>query len=323
MLAAMMTAQTGDDVYGEDPTINDLQSRVAAMFGQEAGLFCPSGTQSNQIAIGAHTRPGDEVICHRLSHIYNFEGGGIARLNGASVRLIDGRSGRMGAGQVSAEINPADSHYSRTSLVSVEDTCNMGGGAIQDRDELAELSAFCRNEGLPLHLDGARAWNALVAEPMDWSVYGAQFDSISLCFSKGLGAPAGSVLVGSRDFIAAAHRQRKVMGGGMRQVGILAAACLHALEHHVEGLADDHRRARTIGHALEQHPLVSTVSPVETNIVIAQWSDPNQTDQLLSHLSDAGILASAFGANCVRWVTHRDIDDAQVAATVAAINSWS
>ena len=323
MLTAMMTAETGDDVYGEDPTINALQSSVAAMFGQEAGLFCPSGTQSNQIAIGVHTRPGDEVVCHRLSHIYNYEGGGIARLNGASVRLIDGRMGRMSASQVAAEINPLDSHFAKTSLVSVEDTCNKGGGSIQDRADLAELSTFCRTEGLPLHLDGARAWNALAAQPMDWAAYGGQFDSISLCFSKGMGTPAGSVLVGSREFIAAAHRQRKVMGGGMRQVGILAAACLYALDHHIEGLSEDHRRARDLGSALEQHPMVKAVLPVETNIVIAQLNDDALTEKLLTHLRAADVWASAFGPDRVRWVTHRDIDDAQLAATVAAIHCWA
>jgi threonine aldolase len=325
MLEAMMAAPTGDDVFGEDPSINELQTTVAGLFGFEAALFCPSGTQSNQIAIAVHTRPGDEVICHRLSHIYNYEGGGIARLSGASVRLIDGEHcarGGMLASDVALQINPNDSHFARTAVVSVEDTCNKGGGAIQDRAQLAELSMLCKSRKLPLHLDGARAWNALSARPTDWANYGQQFDSISLCFSKGLGAPAGSLLLGSEAFIAQAHRQRKVMGGGMRQVGLLAAACTHALNHHFEGLADDHIRADQLGSALASHPQIQTVLPVDTNIVIAQLAHGRTPDEFLSHIAQKGIWGYPFGPDRVRFVTHRDISDDHLNQAVAAIASW-
>ena len=224
MLAAMMAAPTGDDVYGEDPTVNRLQDVLAERFGHEAGLFCPSGTMANQMAINVHTQPGDEVVCHRLSHIYNYEGGGIARNSGASVRLVHAPRGAMPAETIRSEVNPADSHFARTALVCVEDTVNKGGGAVQAQMDLEAGSAACRDLGLPFHLDGARAWNALRATGEDWTRYGRRFDSISLCLSKGLGTPVGSVLLGSRAFIEEAHRSRKVMGGGMRQVGILAAA---------------------------------------------------------------------------------------------------
>ncbi|MED5336424.1 MAG: threonine aldolase family protein, partial [Bacteroidota bacterium] len=234
MLAAMMAAPTGDDVYGEDPTVNRLQDVLAERFGHEAGLFCPSGTMANQMAINVHTQPGDEVVCHRLSHIYNYEGGGIARNSGASVRLVHAPRGAMPAETIRSEVNPADSHFARTALVCVEDTVNKGGGAVQAQADLEAGSAACRDLGLPFHLDGARAWNALRATGEDWTRYGRRFDSISLCLSKGLGTPVGSVLLGSRAFIEEAHRSRKVMGGGMRQVGILAAAGLHAIEHHFD-----------------------------------------------------------------------------------------
>ena len=234
MLAAMMAAPTGDDVYGEDPTVNRLQDMLAERFGHEAGIFCASGTMANQMAINVHTRPGDEVICHRLSHVYNYEGGGIARNSGSSVRLVEGPRGAITADVIRAEVNPIDSHYARTSLVCVEDTVNKGGGAVQSVEELEDGSKACREIGLPFHLDGARAWNALRATGEDWTRYGKRFDSISLCLSKGLGTPVGSVLLGPREFIEEAHRSRKVMGGGMRQAGILAAAGLHAIEHHFD-----------------------------------------------------------------------------------------
>ena len=323
MLKAMMAAPTGDDVYAEDPTVNRLQDVLAERFGHEAGLFCPSGTMANQIAINVHVSPGDEVVCHRLSHVYNYEGGGIARNSGASVRLVDVPRGRMPADVIRAEVNPADSHFARTGLVCVEDTVNKGGGAVQPLDGLAEGSATCREIGLPYHLDGARAWNALRSTGVDWTTYGRMFDSVSLCLSKGMGTPVGSVLLGSRDFIEEAHRSRKVMGGGMRQVGILAAAGLHALDHHFERLQDDHERAARIGEVLENHPAIQSLEPVETNIVIAQLKGGRPASDLVEAQQKEGILCSAFGPDKVRWVTHLDFGDAELDKVLKALSAWN
>ena len=323
MLKAMMAAPTGDDVYAEDPTVNRLQDVLAERFGHEAGLFCPSGTMANQIAINVHVSPGDEVVCHRLSHVYNYEGGGIARNSGASVRLVDVPRGRMPADVIRAEVNPADSHFARTGLVCVEDTVNKGGGAVQPLDGLAEGSAACREIGLPYHLDGARAWNALRSTGVDWTTYGRMFDSVSLCLSKGMGTPVGSVLLGSRDFIEEAHRSRKVMGGGMRQVGILAAAGLHALDHHFERLQDDHDRAARMGEVLENHPAIQSLEPVETNIVIAQLKGGRPASDLVEAQQKEGILCSAFGPDKVRWVTHLDFNDADLDRVLAALAAWN
>jgi threonine aldolase len=323
MLKAMVAAPTGDDVYAEDPTVNRLQDVLAERFGHEAGLFCPSGTMANQIAINVHVSPGDEVVCHRLSHVYNYEGGGIARNSGASVRLVDVPRGRMPADVIRAEVNPADSHFARTGLVCVEDTVNKGGGAVQPLDGLAEGSAACREMGLPYHLDGARAWNALRTTGVDWTTYGRMFDSVSLCLSKGMGTPVGSVLLGSRDFIEEAHRSRKVMGGGMRQVGILAAAGLHALDHHFDRLQDDHDRAARIGTVLEGHPAIQSLEPVETNIVIAQLKEGRPALDLVEAQRKEGILCSAFGPDKVRWVTHLDFGDADLEKVVTALESWN
>ncbi|MEC8598399.1 MAG: GntG family PLP-dependent aldolase [Bacteroidota bacterium] len=323
MLAAMMAAPTGDDVYGEDPTVNRLQDVLAERFGHEAGLFCPSGTMANQMAINVHTQPGDEVVCHRLSHIYNYEGGGIARNSGASVRLVHAPRGAMPAETIRSEVNPADSHFARTALVCVEDTVNKGGGAVQAQADLEAGSAACRDLGLPFHLDGARAWNALRATGEDWTRYGRRFDSISLCLSKGLGTPVGSVLLGSRAFIEEAHRSRKVMGGGMRQVGILAAAGLHAIEHHFDRLEEDHRRAAAIGERLEANGAVASVASVETNIVIASLPEGRAAGEMVEHFASHGVLCSAFGPDKVRWVTHLDFGEADLARVLAAVDTWS
>lgn len=323
MMEAMMAAPTGDDVYGEDPTVNRLQDLLAERFGHEAGLFCPSGTMANQMAINVHTQPGDEVICHRLSHVYNYEGGGIARNSGASVRLVEAPRGAMPAEVIRAEINPADSHFARTALVCVEDTVNKGGGAVQGAEHLEAGSAACRESGLPFHLDGARAWNALRATGEDWTRYGRRFDSISLCLSKGLGTPVGSVLLGTKAFIEEAHRSRKVMGGGMRQVGILAAAGLHAIDHHFDRLEEDHRRAAAIGERLEGHAAVASVAPVETNIVIATLPAGRAASEMVEHFSACGVLCSAFGPDKVRWVTHLDFGEYDLQTVLAAIDSWS
>lgn len=326
MMQAMMQAPVGDDVFGEDESINELQQRCAAMLGHEAALFCPSGTMTNQIAIQVHTQPGDEVICDRLSHIYNYEGGGIAKNSGASVRLMDGDRGRFKANDVLSNINPQDSHYARTTLVAVEDTCNKGGGAVWDLDSLAELSAACRSQGLGFHLDGARAWNAWVKRGM-WGNsdamrrYGQMFDSLSLCFSKGMGCPVGSILVGSEDFIREAHRSRKAFGGGMRQAGLIASACLHAMDHHVSRLAQDHEHASMLEQALNQHPTVASVDPVETNIVIFTLNDSTSEDAV-NQLAQLGIACFAFGPDKIRLVTHLDMSTEQVQLACERIADW-
>ena len=319
MRVAMNKAVTGDDVFAEDPEINELQNRCAQMFGMEAGLFCPSGTMTNQIAIAVHTSPGEEVICDKLSHIYNYEGGGIARLSGASVRLLHGDLGRFTASDVTSNVNPLDSHYAKTSLVSLEDTCNKGGGSIWDLSELREVSKVSRELGLAVHLDGARLWNAIVARGIHNDVkalqeYGSHFDSISLCFSKGLGCPIGSVLIGSTSFIAKAHRARKVFGGGMRQAGIVAAAGIYALENNIDRLEIDHARAKRLGEAALHHPNVISHSPIDTNIVILELQKGVDADALSAEWGRNGIECFQFGPSSIRFVTHLDNTDAQIDA---------
>lgn len=321
MLEAMLNAPVGDDVFGEDPTVNALQERLAEMFGHEAGLFCPSGTMTNQIAINTHTRPGDEVICDALSHVYNYEGGGIARNSGASVKLVSGKQGQFTSEDLTSVINPSDSHYARTSLLCVEDTSNKGGGAVYNFNELQKIHDFTRKNKLAFHLDGARVFNALTESGTDTKVYGQLFDSISICLSKGLGTPAGSVLLGNRDFIREAHRTRKVMGGGMRQVGILAAAGLYALDHRRSTLADDHRRAKTLESVLKIQSWVNDVIPVQTNIVIFSLSEPYTAAQCCDALHQVGIEALPFGPDKVRFVTHFDFDDQQLNSVVDQLQS--
>jgi len=317
MRLAMNRAVTGDDVFAEDPEINELQIRCAEMFGMEAGLFCPSGTMTNQIAISVHTSPGDEVICDRLSHIYNYEGGGIARLSGASVRLMNGDLGRFTASDVRLNVNPEDSHYARTSLVCLEDTCNKGGGSIWDISEIKEVSKVARELGLSIHLDGARLWNSIVARCINNDAkalveYGSNFDSISLCLSKGLGCPIGSVLIGSESFISEAHRARKVFGGGMRQAGIVASAGIFALENHIDRLKTDHLRAKRLGEAALNHPSVISHAPIETNIVILELEKGVDSSELVSEWCRNGINCFPFSPSSIRFVTHLDITDEQI-----------
>lgn len=316
MLEVMMKAEVGDDVFAEDPTVNLLQERLADAFGHEAALFCPSGTMTNQIALNVHTRPGDEVICDKLAHIYNYEGGGMARNSGLSVRLLEGNRGRFTAKAVDASVNPPDSHYARTRVVAVEDTCNKGGGAIWDVEALRSVGDAARSHQLAYHLDGARVFNALAENGTDTRSYGRLFDSISVCLSKGLGTPAGSVLIGSRDFIAEAHRVRKALGGGMRQVGILAAAGLYALDHEVPRIREDHEKARRIGTSLESLDWITEVLPVETNIVIFGTAGEQQAKRYSDRLNAAGIRCMPFGPDHVRFVLHRDIDEAMVASAI-------
>ncbi|QNH63553.1 threonine aldolase family protein [Hymenobacter sediminicola] len=309
MLDAMFQARVGDDVYEEDPTVRALEEETAARFGLEAGLFCPSGTMTNQIAIKAHTEPLSEVICEQTSHIYLWEVGGIAFHSGASVALLPGERGRLTAAQVEAAIRPVNVHYPTTSLISLENTHNRGGGSCYELTELEAIAEVSQRHRIPLHLDGARIFNALVATGQQATEYGRLFDTISVCLSKGLGAPVGSVLLGSQAFIQKTKRIRKVMGGGMRQAGYLAAAGLYALEHNVERLRDDHRRARQLGTSLQAQPYVAEVLPVETNLVIFRLRPDMPAEKFLAYLEQEGIRASSFGPQMIRFVTHLDIDD--------------
>ncbi len=306
MLEAMFSAEVGDDVFGEDPTVNKLEKMAASMFGMEQALFCSSGTMTNQIAINVHTRPGDEVICDKLAHIYYYEGGGIARNSSASVCLLDGDRGRFTVEDVEAHINPDDIHRPVTSLVAVENTVNKGGGACWEINELKKISVLCRERNIPFHMDGARLFNALTEtgnSPVD---YGQLFVSISICLSKGLGAPAGSLLLGTKDFIKKALRVRKVMGGGMRQIGYLAAAGIYALENNISRLAEDHRRAREIAETLEKLPYVEEVFPVHTNILIFRLTEDMNEQVFIDRLEKNDIKAMIFGPGTIRFVTHLD-----------------
>jgi threonine aldolase len=282
------------------------------MFGHEAGIFCPSGTMTNQIAIQVHTRPGDEVICHAHSHVYNYEGGGIARNAGASTRLVHNKVATMTPAEIATLMHTDKDWLARTSLVVAEDTSNRGGGKCYETDQLEALSAFCKERGLGFHLDGARAFNALVKKGHDPAHYGGLFHSVSLCLSKGLGSPVGSVLLGSREFIREARRIRKVMGGGMRQGGYLAAACIYALDHNIDRLAQDHKKATRLAQALESLPAVKKVIAPETNIVLFDIDPQHGTGHFLEQFENEGLLAVPFGENRIRMVTHLDISDAEI-----------
>ncbi|MDG1275813.1 MAG: GntG family PLP-dependent aldolase [Algoriphagus sp.] len=308
MREAMFSAPVGDDVFGEDPTVNALEDKIAKLFGMEAAIFCPSGTMTNQIAIRLHTRIQTEVICHKYSHIYLYEGGGIMANSLASVKLLDGDLGKITAAQIAASINPDDIHAPETTMVSLENTMNKGGGSIYTLDEIKPIRVLCQEKGLKLHLDGARLFNALVEtgeSPADW---GAHFDTISVCLSKGLGCPIGSVLLGSKSDIKRARKVRKVFGGGMRQAGFLAAAGIYALDHQVGRLKEDHARARELGEMLSKLPMVSEIFPVATNIVIARL-EGTTPEEFMKKLTDQHIKSVKFGKDLVRFVTHLDFGD--------------
>ena len=308
MRSAMASAPVGDDVFKEDPTVLALEAYGAQLFGKEAALFCSSGTQTNQIAINVHVQPGGEVICHEESHIYKYEGGGIAKNSGASVRLLPGDRGRITAEHISKWINPAqDVHFPLTQLVSLEDTANRGGGAVYTIEEIAKISHLCKELQLPLHLDGARVFNALAVNGLSAAAYGAHYDSISVCLSKGLGAPVGSLLIGSAAFIEKARRVRKVFGGGMRQAGIIAAGGLYALQNNVKRLQEDHRHAQLLETALNNCNWVDSVVPVQTNIVVANVKAADKRDHYIELLKQKGILCMAFGPGMIRMVTHLNI----------------
>ena len=319
MKSFMMDAKLGDDVFEDDPSVRHLEDMAASMFGKEAGLFCPSGTMTNQIALMTHLKPGDEVICSRESHIYNYEGGGLARNAGASVRLIERKTGLLTVSDIADNINPDDVHQPVTKLVALENTCNRGGGNCYDINEIKAIKEFCDKIGLPVHLDGARLFNAIVKKGHSAEDYGACFDSISICLSKGLGAPLGSLLLGDAHFIKTARRNRKVLGGGMRQVGIVASAGTYALNHHVDRLKDDHEHAQIIANALANCSWINQVLDVETNIIVASLKDDFEPLKFLHKLEDDGVLAIPFGKGKIRMVTHLDVSSENVEKVVESL----
>jgi len=321
MLKAMMTAKVGDDVFGEDPSINELEQVSSDMFGMESALFCPSGTMTNQIAIKCHTQPGDEVICDESAHVYQYEGGGIAFNSGASVKLLYGDRGRMNAEQVKAAINEDDNHKANTSIVCLENTNNRGGGSCYDFNEIKKIKQVCLANDLALHLDGARLWNAMVAKNETPKQYGETFDSISICLSKGLGCPAGSVLLGKKEFIKKARRMRKVFGGGMRQGGFIAAAGIYALKNNIERLTEDHDHAKQIGDAIAKTSMAKSVFPVETNIIIFETVDSTTAVTVVQKLKQKGILGSITAPDRVRLVVHLDITKEMVNKTIEIIKA--
>lgn len=309
MLEAMFSAEVGDDVFEDDPTVKALEEKTATMFGYEAALFCTSGTMTNQIAINVHVKQGDEVICDALSHIYLYEGGGIAANSMASVNLLQGDRGRLKAEQIKEAIQPDNLHHPITKLVSLENTVNKGGGAYYDLSDIQAIKQICLAHDIPLHLDGARIFNALVETNDNPLEYGKVFDSISVCLSKGLGTPVGSVLLGSKEFIKKARRVRKRLGGGWRQAGYLAAAGIYALDNHVERLRDDHERAKVIGETMAKLPEVEEILPVDTNIVILRLNEKLLSSDYVQQLNEKGIRATTFGKHLVRFVTHLDFTD--------------
>jgi threonine aldolase len=313
MLQAMMSASVGDDVFGQDPTVNALEAKAAALFGHEAALFCPSGTMTNQIAIKVHTQPLDEVICDELSHIYKAEVGGYAFNSGIAVQLVAGQNGKITAPQIAAQIKGDFDWLPKTSLVVLENTTNIGGGNYYTIDEIRPIQQLCATQGLKLHLDGARLFNALVETGDSPSAYGEVFDSISICLSKGLGAPVGSLLIGNQSFIKKARRVRKAMGGGMRQAGFLAAAGIYALDNNIERLREDHYHARLLGDTLATCSYVENIRPIKTNIVIFDVKQPLNAADFLAYLNKNACLASAFGPQTVRFVTHLDVNAEMIA----------
>ena len=313
MLAAMMAAPVGDDVFAEDPTVNALEERVADQFGMESALFCASGTMTNQIAVNVHTRPGDSLVCHELAHIYLYEGGGLMANSGVSVRLTGSPDGLMTAAEVEDAVDTSDNvHNAITKLVAVENTSNRGGGSCFEMNAMHEIAAVARRYDLAYHLDGARVFNAMIARHQDAKDYGRVFDSISVCLSKSLGCPVGSLLLGERDFIREARRVRKRLGGGWRQAGVLAAAGLYALDHHVDRLVEDHAKAALLHTVIAPRDWVKSVREPQTNIVLVETHSEavavSVRDQLLEH----GIRVQHMGRNRLRMVTHLDVSEADI-----------
>lgn len=320
MLEAMLQAKVGDDVFGEDPTVNELEEYAANLFGIQAALFCPSGTMTNQIAIKVHTQPGDEIICDNLSHIYQYEGGGIAVNSACSVKLINGNYGKINAKQVAENINNInDVHKPISKLLSLENTSNRGGGSCYHFDDFIAIKEVCTQNNLMLHLDGARLFNAIIYKNESAKQYGKVFNSISICLSKGLGAPIGSLLLGDKNFILKARRVRKVFGGGMRQAGIIAAAGLYALQNSIQRLSTDHHHAQLIATALRQKSFVTNILPVETNIIIFEVAEKYTAKELIATLYKNNILAFAIAENQIRLVLHLGITTEMVEETIQLI----
>jgi threonine aldolase len=319
MLEAMCKAPVGDDVFREDPTVNKLEKMLPEMFGMEAGIFCPSGTMTNQIAIKCHTQPGDEVICDVVSHVYIYEGGGIAFNSGCQVKTVVGDRGRITADQVMESINPDDIHKAPSRLVSLENTANRGGGSCYELADIEDIKEVCLQNNMSLHLDGARLFNALVEKQQSPKIYGELFDSISICLSKGLGAPVGSLLIGSNELIKKARRYRKVFGGGMRQAGFLAAAGIYALENNIERLAVDHLHAKQIAEALLKKPFTGKMMPVETNIIIFEVINNYTAKSLAEELKKYDILVTAISPTQIRMVLHLDVTEEMVQKTISVI----
>ncbi len=321
MRAAMAAAEVGDDVWHEDPSVNRLEERVAHLLGKEAAVFVPSGTMSNQIGIRAHTQPGDEMLCDAGCHIYNFECGGPAVLSGVTCRTIEGDHGILDVTDLEGKVRPSNEHLVRTRLVCLENTHNRGGGKIYPLEKIQAIRAWTRRHNLALHLDGARLWNAVVATGIPAATWAAEFDSVSVCFSKGLGAPVGSALTGSSDYIARARRSRKLLGGGMRQAGVLAAAVLYALDHHIERLAEDHRNARLLAEAIADTPGLRLDPPeVDTNLVFFEVDpDLGTARDVAATLQARGILVNATAPQKIRSCTHLDVSAAQTERAAEAL----
>jgi threonine aldolase len=307
MLEAMIAAEVGDDVFKEDPSVNKLEKEVATLFGMEDALFFPSGTMTNQTAIKIHTQPGDQLICDHYAHVYNYEGGGVSFNSGVSCRLIPGNRGRITADQIKKVINPPDFYHSpKTTLVCLENTTNKGGGAVYDFDEIIAIKELCDQHNLALHLDGARLWNALEVTKETPADFGRVFDTISVCLSKGLGCPVGSLLLGSKQHIKQAIRYRKIFGGGMRQVGYLAAAGIYAINHQLKDLKEDHRKAKELGDVLQMRDFVKNIEPVATNILIFSLIENISESEFIKDLNKNGIDIISLGKGKLRMVTHRD-----------------
>ena len=322
MRSFMAEAQVGDDVFGEDPSINDLQEKMARLCGKEAALFVPSGTMANQIALKTHTQPGDEVICEYGCHIFNYEGGGGSLFSGVQIHPLRGERGAISSEQIEAVIRPDDPHFARTRLIEIENTHNRAGGAIFPIDEIARIRRLADERHLKMHLDGARLWNAHVATGISISDWCASFDSISLCFSKGLGAPVGSILVGAHEFIHQAHRYRKMFGGGMRQAGSLAACALYAVKNHVQRLADDHNRTRILAQKFHQFGATYDHDATKTNIVIVDFKSlDKKADSLVQQFAKAGLLALSVSPTRIRFVTHLDFNDSGLDKALSIIDS--
>ena len=321
MLEYMTKAKVGDDVFGEDPTVNEIESIAAGMFGMESALYCPTGTMSNQVAIKAHTHPGDEVICDKTAHVYQYEGGGIAFNSGAQTRLLDGERGRFTAAMVENAINPDDVHKAHTSLVCIENTSNRGGGSCYDLSEIELIRETCDTHQLKLHLDGARLFNALVATGQSAKSFGELFHSISVCLNKGLGCPIGSILISNHEIIKKARRIRKVFGGGMRQAGFMAASGIYALQNHIDRLQVDHENAARVGKHLLKKNFVKGVLPVSTNIVIFEMTDDIDAKLVMKQLLEQGIKCLTISATQIRMVFHLDISSEDVTRILNALDS--